>query len=177
MEQQYIVRVYGTRILEGALAGLVATAPMSVFMLLAQRLLPKRQQYALPPERITTAFLRRIGVKKNVNQPEVKLASFLNHFLYGSLLGTCYPILMGKLPLPTPLKGPIFGLTVWAISYLGLIPALKLPASEAAQKQSAQRNLLMIGAHIIWGSTVEGISQVFEERFSPADPALRFREW
>ncbi len=40
-------------LLQGGLAGFVATGPMSVFMLATKRFLPKRHQYALPPEIIT----------------------------------------------------------------------------------------------------------------------------
>ena len=52
----------------GSVAGIIATIPMTLFMLLMQQLLPKWQQYALPPERITTALAKRAEVGKHMNK-------------------------------------------------------------------------------------------------------------
>jgi hypothetical protein len=51
-----------------------------------------------------------------------------------------------------PATGAAFGLGVWTASYLGLLPALGIlkPATE----HPARRNLLMIGAHVVWGSAL-----------------------
>ncbi len=54
---------------------------------------------------------------------------------------------------PTPLQGigggMAFGLAVWCGSYLGWLPAFNMRAS--ATKEPAQRNAMMIAAHLIWG--------------------------
>jgi hypothetical protein len=49
------------------------------------------------------------------------------------------------------LAGVGFGLAVWAVSYLGWLPAAGIlsPATE----HPARRNALMIGAHVVWGAT------------------------
>ena len=52
-EQNVLATQSGLSLLKGALAGFLATAPMTVFMLTTQRFLPKGQQYELPPELIT----------------------------------------------------------------------------------------------------------------------------
>ena len=47
---------------DGALAGLVATAPMTAVMLLLHRLLPEHEQYPLEPLRITRRVAERVGL-------------------------------------------------------------------------------------------------------------------
>lgn len=144
----------------GVLAGLIATVPMTVFMLLAQRFLPGHQQYALPPERITTKIAKRLGFGHKMDKPKRVGASLLAHFGYGANMGAMYVPFTRWLRLPPFAKGAVFGLIVWAGSYFGLLPALKLP--EQAPKQPAQRNLLMIVAHLIWGTTLGAAEDVLE---------------
>jgi hypothetical protein len=47
-------------ITNSALAGMIATFPMTMFMLLMGRFLPKWQHYNLPPEAITDELAERI---------------------------------------------------------------------------------------------------------------------
>jgi uncharacterized membrane protein YagU involved in acid resistance len=140
----------------GSVAGLIATIPMTLFMLLMQQVLPKWQKYALPPERITTELAKRAKVGKHTNKSQRVGATLIMHFGYGSNMGMLYAPLSRRVPLPPALKGAIFGLLVWAGSYLGIAPTLDL--SEAAPKQPWQRNMLMIGAHLVWGTTL-GITE------------------
>ena len=145
----------------GSVAGLIATIPMTLFMLLMQQLLPKWQKYALPPERITTELAKRAKVGKHMNKPQRVGATLIMHFGYGSNMGMLYAPLSRSVPLPPALKGAIFGLLVWAGSYLGIAPTLEL--SEAAPKQPLQRNMLMVGAHLLWGTTL-GLTEDMLER-------------
>lgn len=145
----------------GSVAGIIATIPMTLFMMLMQQVLPKWQKYALPPERITTELAKRAEVGKHMNKSQRVGATLLMHFGYGSNMGMLYAPLARKIHLPPALKGAIFGLLVWAGSYLGIAPTLEL--SEAAPKQPLQRNMLMIGAHLVWGTTL-GITEDMLER-------------
>ena len=47
----------------GAFAGFVATVPMTIFMLVTQRFLPKGQHYDLPPEIITKELAQRMHMR------------------------------------------------------------------------------------------------------------------
>lgn len=147
---------------KGVLAGLIATLPMTAFMLLMQRLLPKVQQFALPPERITAEIAERAGVKVHMNKAEQVAASLVSHFSYGANMGTFYIPFAKRVPLPPALKGAIFGVIVWAASYLGLLPALRM--QEQAPKEPLQRNALMIAAHLIWGTTLGVTEDLLERR-------------
>lgn len=137
------------RILWGAFTGVLATLPMTLFMLIMQSLLPRPQRYALPPEQITASVAQETGVRQHLNKPQLQLTSLLAHFGFGGAAGAVYASFFHKLPLPAFLKGILFGLLVWLGAYLGWFPARDM--SVAATREPAQRNLLMILAHIIWG--------------------------
>ena len=153
----FLLRFVGT----GALAGVIATVPMTLFMLLLHRLLPKWQQYALPPERITTRLAKRAKIGKYMDKPQRVGAALVAHFGYGGNMGVFYTPLARRLALPPALKGAIFGLIVWVGSYFGVVPAME--PSESAPDQPLQRNLMMIAAHLVWGTTL-GITQDLLER-------------
>jgi uncharacterized membrane protein YagU involved in acid resistance len=138
--------------LKGALAGFIATVPMTVFMLTTQRFLPKGQQYELPPELITKELAHRAHIRWHMNKTQILAATLLSHFGYGAAMGALYSPLHKNLPLPGVLKGVIFGFVVWAGSYLGLLPLLGI--SESAHKEPVRRNLMMIAAHLVWGLTM-----------------------
>ena len=144
----------------GALAGLIATIPMTLFMLLMHRLLPRWQKYALPPERITHELSERAGTDKFLDKPRLLGATLVSHFGYGAFMGTLYGMLRKRVKLPAAVKGSIFGVIIWAGSYLGWLPAMDMAA--AGTEEPLRRNALMIGAHVIWGATTGIITDVLE---------------
>jgi uncharacterized membrane protein YagU involved in acid resistance len=143
-------------VFSSTLAGFIATLPMTIFMLLTQRYLPRGQRYNLPPEIIVKDLAQRAHIKQHMNKPQILAATLVSHFGYGATMGLLYLPLSKKLSLPTAIKGSIFGLLIWAASYLGLLPLLGL--SENAPREPGRRNLMMIAAHLIWGSSLALIS-------------------
>lgn len=141
-----------SKLLTGALAGSIATAPMTLAMELMHRWLPRSERYPLPPSEITTKLTREAGVAQHLDQEQHVALTLVNHFGYGAAVGSLYGLLPSKprAPLPAALWGIGYGLVVWAVSYLGLLPALGIlrPATEHPER----RNLLMIAAHVVWGS-------------------------
>ncbi len=145
-------------LVKGALAGTIATVPMTAFMLLMMRALPRWQHYNLPPEKLTDELAKRAGIKQHMNKPQKVAVALVAHFGYGAAMGMLYTLFMQKgtlRPFPFLLKGNVFGLMVWGASYLGLLPAMNMPST--APKETPHRNLLMIGAHLVWG-TVMGLT-------------------
>jgi putative membrane protein len=140
----------GTPLFSSALAGFIATLPMTIFMLLTQRYLPRGQRYDLPPEIIVKDLAQRAHVKQHMNKLQILAATLVSHFSYGATMGLLYPPLSKRLSLPTAIKGAIFGFLIWAASYLGLLPLLGI--SETAPREPGRRNLMMIAAHLLWGS-------------------------
>lgn len=136
--------------LSGALAGFAATIPMSVAMTRMYHQLPPAEQYPLPPNQIVGK------VVEEDHEPAHQIVTFLGHFAYGSGAGAVYQLLLGRFPLPGVVKGLIFGLTVWFVSYQGWLPAFRI--LPPATQQPPRRNILMIVAHVIWGGTLALLS-------------------
>ncbi len=139
-EQNVLATQSGLSWLKGALAGFIATAPMTVFMLTTQRFLPKGQQYDLPPELITKELAHRAHIRWHMSKTRILAATLVSHFGYGAAMGALYSPLDKKLPLPAVVKGVIFGVVVWA--------------GSSAHKEPVRRNLMMIAAHLVWGSAM-----------------------
>jgi uncharacterized membrane protein YagU involved in acid resistance len=131
-------------------------------MLATQRFLPKRQQYALPPEIITEELAHRMHVRWHMNKKQVEGATLVSHFGFGAAMGALYGALGKKVPLPSPVKGVLFGLVVWTASYLGLLPLSGM--SESGQREPGRRNLMMIAAHVVWGSTLGVVTEFLAEK-------------
>ena len=136
-------------ILLGALAGLAATAPMSLAMKLMHEQLPPHEQYPLPPRAVTMELAEEAGVKEHLDEPEREGLTWASHFAYGATCGAVYAPLAQAVDLPPAVKGATFGLAVWAGSYLGWLPAAGIlrPATEHPPRRTA----LMIAAHVVWG--------------------------
>ena len=154
------------RILSGALAGLAATAPMTLAMKLMHEQLPRDEQYPLPPREITEEMAEKVGAVEHMGEAERVAATWASHFAYGAASGALYGALSGRGADARPaLAGVGFGLAVWAGSYLGWLPAAGVLAP--ATKHPARRNALMIAAHVVWGATtgllVERLSDDFKE--------------
>jgi uncharacterized membrane protein YagU involved in acid resistance len=137
-------------IILGALAGLVATVPMSLAMKAMHEQLPPEEQYPLPPRAITEELAARAGVRGEMDEGEREAATWANHFGYGAACGALYGALAANRRVPPLAAGVGFGLTVWAGSYLGWLPAAGIlrPATE----HPPRRNALMIAAHVVWGA-------------------------
>jgi uncharacterized membrane protein YagU involved in acid resistance len=146
----------------GALAGLAATVPMTAAMKLMHWRLPREERYPLPPRRVTMRLAEKAGVKEHLNEPERKALTIAGHFAYGASVGALYVPLARKIPLPPPVAGATYGFAVWAVSYLGWLPAAGLisPATE----HPARRNALMIAAHLVWGAATGALVDRWEDR-------------
>ena len=139
------------RILLGALAGLAATAPMTLAMKLMHEQLPPEEKYPLPPRQVTEGLAEAAGVGDDLDEKEKDKATWVSHFAYGALSGALYGALSGHVKRHAALAGAGFGVAVWAGSYLGWLPAAGIitPATE----HPPRRNALMITSHVVWGVT------------------------
>jgi uncharacterized membrane protein YagU involved in acid resistance len=136
-------------LLTGAMAGLAAAVPMTLSMKAMHRLLPEPERYPLPPSEIVSEVEEKAGVEEEVDESEHKALTYISHFSYGAATGAIYAPLAKRYRFSPAAGGVVYGLAVWAGSYLGLMPALNIlrPATE----HPARRNALMITAHVIWG--------------------------
>jgi len=149
----------------GALAGLTATLPMTLFMQQMHQQLPAPERYPLPPSEIVEELTDQVGIDDRLDRSEHTALTLLAHFGYGAATGALYAPLAQAYHPPAKLGGAAFGLAVWGVSYLGLLPALGVlrPATE----HPARRNALMIGAHVVWGVS---LGLIVEQLLAEAEP-------
>lgn len=135
--------------LAGALAGLVATVPMTWAMNRMHRRLPERERYPVPPRLITERVATAAGVADRMDDRGHAVLALASHYAYGAATGVgCAPVLRAVGGPPVAV-GVAYGLGVWAASYLGWIPAAGIlrPATE----HPAERVGMMLAAHVVWG--------------------------
>jgi uncharacterized membrane protein YagU involved in acid resistance len=136
----------------GAAAGFTATAPMTAVLAAAREVLPEPEQYPLPPRIVTERAARTAGVAHRLDEQEKKAATTAAHFGFGAGAGAVYGALAPVLPFHPVVNGVAFGLGVWATSYLGWLPAAGL--HPPGIRESAGRNAMNIGAHVVWGAVL-----------------------
>jgi putative membrane protein len=149
--------------LAGAVSGFLATVPMTFAMEAMHRRLPWRERSALPPREITMNLADAAGVKKQLPEEGRFAATMAGHFGYGTVVGALYAPLSRRVKAPAALKGALFGMLVWTVSYLGVLPVAHV--FPPATKQPRRRNELMIVAHLVWGISLALVA----ERLSDAD--------
>ena len=149
-------------IFRSALAGFLATFPMTAAMKFMHRQLPWYQRYPLPPRQITMRAARRAGVYGHLDEPQKRAATLVGHFAYGAVAAAPYAAVTDRINLPTVAKGAAYGLFVWSASYLELMPRLGMmaPASLCPRK----RNALMIAAHLVWGVSLALVADSLKSR-------------
>lgn len=133
------------RIAAGALAGLVATAPMTLTMRALWETLPEPERYPAPPREIVD---RTTGGGAT--------ATLLSHFAYGGFCGALFAA-SGRRRVR---DGVAFGLGVWCASYLGLLPGLGV--LKPAWTYPLRRNAMMLVAHVVWGAATALVCKELE---------------
>lgn len=137
-------------VLDGAVGGMIATGLMSASMMAGKRLGLLGEH---PPELLAAAILRNSGLSSARGETRNALA-VAAHFAFGIGAGVLFGILYRRLRLPIhpAIHGALYGTGVWAVSYLGWIPALGIMPS--AEHDRPGRPLVMVLAHWIFGGVL-----------------------
>ena len=147
-----MARVMATGMPRGALAGLTATIPMTVAMELMRRSLPAHERGSLPPKKVALRAARRTGLHAHLHDWQRDALALVAHFGFGTIAGSLYAPLVGRVGLPPMVRGIIFGLLLWVVSYMGWLPAIQL--FGPATRDSSGRIGLMVAAHAVWGAAL-----------------------
>lgn len=142
------------RIRRGAVAGVLGTIAMTVPILTGQRL---GLVTTPPPVEITANVSHRTSLLPDPSSPAFPLLWSSAHLAYGAGAGMVFTVIRDGLPARTSLAGLIFGFSVWAVSYLGLVPALGLYPGPTEDARS--REIVMIIAHGVFGVGVANAVQ------------------
>ena len=150
----------------GFIAGVVATGPMTVAMILWHRSLPVNERYPLPPREITMKLAQATGLSDLMSSEMRSAATLVSHFGYGGGAGALYGAVADEIPGPAIAKGVAAGLLLWTISYLGLMPGTGI--LKEATGHPARRNVLMIVAHVVWGAALGLVTELLHEEATGA---------
>lgn len=140
----------GRALRDGAVAGVVATATMSVVMLTARRLGVMAEQ---PPRQMTDIVLDSVRQERSPVWLRNGLA-MASHFAFGAVLGSGFALAHRRYPKPGGLlpRGVIVASLVWFVSYQGWAPALGL--MPPAWRDQPGRPMTMLVAHWVYGATL-----------------------
>lgn len=137
------------RLLAQGTAGAGATGFMTLVIGAAKRLGLFENP---PPAEITRRAAAKTDASATVvnrDQPEFGVTWGLAHATFGTLSGILYAQLQPHLPdAPVPM-GLLYGGAVWAVNYLGIMPALGL--YPAPKRDTRDRTVVMIMAHAVYG--------------------------
>ena len=148
----------GSRILIGAIAGVVGTLAMTSAMRRLHEKLPEKERYPLTPREIIDSTSEQAGVPlANEAAKDITTAA---HFAYGAASGALLGVANVMLG---PVSGATAGIGIWLGSYMGWIPGAGI--LKPATDHPPRRNLLMLAAHVVWGvSTAKAMRELVEAR-------------
>ena len=143
----------GSQAGRGALAGALATVAMSGVIALGRAL---GLFQSPPPKQITANAAATATDVVPASSPGFQATWMLAHLLYGAACGVAFALLRACLPAGLLRPGGLaFGLLVWAVSYLGLMPALKL--YPWPWQDDPDRMATTIAAHAVFGLSLAEI--------------------
>lgn len=111
-----------------------------------------------PPPKQITASLTRPTLGRSDDSPGFHLTWIVMHVLYGAGCGVLFVWLRDRIrALPRIPTGIVFGVGVWAVSYFGLMPGLRLYPSP--RRDNPGRVLTMILAHVVFGLSLAAVDR------------------
>lgn len=146
----------------GVWSSVMATSSMTMAMFEAHKHLPEDEKSPLPPAVLTQDVQEKTSLDFNTSPELQEELTMISHYGYGALGGIVYAALAAKSKTHPVIKGSLFGLSVWAGSYFGLIPGLNLTPSAA--QMTKKRNLMMALAHIAWGASLGFAEQELRQK-------------
>jgi uncharacterized membrane protein YagU involved in acid resistance len=146
----------------GFWSGLMATSMMTISLFDLHRILPRSEKEPLPPAQLTKHMFRKVATPTEWPSNIQQNASLISHFGYGIACGAVYAALAPHLRASPFKKGILFGTSVWAASYYGILPALGL--RPTGPQMSASRNSMMFLTHVIWGLSLAHVENELQQK-------------
>ncbi len=137
-------------LLTGAVAGAVATVPMTLTLFGVAPFLPHVR--AFPPRLAVRMVTAKAGLWQQLSARQRSRLSWAGHFGYGALMGGVYAGVAGRPGTGGAGSGAAFGLAVWAGSYLGVLPALGI--RRPLQRSFRDDHVQLVAAHLVWGAAL-----------------------
>jgi hypothetical protein len=128
--------------MRGAIAGVIATAAMTTFLVGSERTGVMRGQ---PPRMMIDRFV------PGLHDDTADRVALVSHFAYGAAAGSLFAVLPGTRG-GSAARGVVYGVLLWAAGYEGWVPlAGVLPPAHRDQRGRA---ITMLLGHAIFGSVL-----------------------
>lgn len=148
-------------LIRGAVSGLAGTVVMSAAM--AATRLAGTMRGEVPPRQITGNVEESVGLREQLDRPAFEASWVVQHFAYGAAAGVGYTLLQRRLRLREPLPaGPLYGISLWAVSYAGWLPAVGL--YPPPDRDRADRVVNMIVHHLVYGTVTAQVNRALRRR-------------
>jgi hypothetical protein len=134
----------------GAAAGVAATVPMTMVMETLHDRLPGEVPRPLPPREVAEGLAVKFGVHGDLSERDMQNLTLALHAGYAALTGAIFGAMAPRHALSGASAGALFGLGVWATSYLGWLPGFGV--RQPITYDPLARTGLMIAAHVVWGT-------------------------
>src|SRR4051812_1776303 len=138
------------KVLMGAAAGTLATVPMTIFWEAMHERLPGEPPRPLPPREVAEALAVKAGVSRRLTETQIEWLSMALHVGYGALTGAVFGAMAPRRVGRGVGAGMLFGIGVWATSYLGWLPATGVRHSPRYDMPA--RTALIFSSHVVWGA-------------------------
>jgi hypothetical protein len=136
--------------LAGAAAGVAATVPMTIVMEALHERLPGEVPRPLPPREIAEGLAVKFGVHRDLSERDMQNLTLALHVGYAALTGAIFSTMAPRRVGGGAAMGALFGLGVWATSYLGWLPVSGV--RQPVTYDPVARTGLMVAAHLAWGA-------------------------
>jgi hypothetical protein len=136
------------RILRGAVAGALATAPMSAVMMGGKQF--GLMGGSLPPKKITSRVLRRGGIRPSEGQQDALATVF--HLGFGTAAGAVFGVMAPKRLIARIPLGMAYGVAIYGVSYMGWVPAFGI--MPAADRDRRDRQAVVLVSHLVYGTAL-----------------------
>jgi uncharacterized membrane protein YagU involved in acid resistance len=104
----------------------------------------------LPPREIAEAIAVKFGVHGDLSEREMQNLTLALHVGYAALTGAVFSTMAPRTTTSGAAAGALFGLGVWATSYIGWLPVSGV--RQPITYDPVARTGLMIAAHLAWGA-------------------------
>jgi len=144
------------RAAEGAVAGVIGTAAMTGARIAADRAGIHGRR---PAHSEIVRRLRAVTGRKPWGH-EAETMATVAHYAFGAAAGAVYAVVAPR--RARPVGGVVYSMTIWAVSYFGVLPWLRLMPAPA--EDATGRQVVIAVDHVVYGLVLDGTLAALERR-------------